>query len=239
MISANKASSDAGHQGAPRRFIAFLRHWLPAGTRVAPQPVPIYGFEFVTTLLRGWQTHVARQRLIHEQSARYVQHLHYLLGGSAVLFAAVAGSSAVAAWQNQTSNTSLAVASALIAAVASVLAGVVTFLDLGGRAERHRKTAADYKQALRRLEAAAPPEARLDALLDHPISALVQEMRITLGEIDAAAPIPPRRIAEDIDMRPVKLCSSVCFEDNDANSDRLPSPESRVQSPKSNSKQQP
>jgi hypothetical protein len=226
MIPANKASSAARDHGALRRFITYLRHWLPVGARVAPQSVPIYGFELVTTLLRGWQTHVARQRLIHEQSARYVQHLHYLLGGSAVLFAALAGSSAVAAWQRQTFNTALAVASALIAAVASVLAGVVTFLDLGGRAERHRKTAADYKQALRRLEAAAPPEARLDGLSDHAILALVQEMRITLGEIDASAPIPPLRIAERIEMRPVKLCSSVCFEGNDANSDRLPSPES-------------
>lgn len=73
-----------------------------------------------------------------------------------------AGSSAVVAWQAQTSNATLALVSALIASVASVLTGVVTFLDLGGRAERHRKAAADYKGALRQLEATSFKPTRLD-----------------------------------------------------------------------------
>jgi hypothetical protein len=227
VISVNEGSPAARSPRVLQRFLTRLRRWRRLGTSVPPEPLPVYGFELVSALLRGWQTHVARQRLIHEQSARYVQHLHYLLGGFAVLFAAVAGSSAVAAWERQSSNTGLAVASALIAAVASVLAGVVTFLDLGGRAERHRKAAADYKQALRKLEAAAPPEAaRLDALLDHQISGFVEGMRTVLGDIDASAPIPPRRIAERIERRPVKLRSSVHFVGNDDDPKNVPSPES-------------
>src|SRR5215510_413591 len=121
----------------------------------ASQQLRIYGFRGKTELLHGWQAHAKKQQIIHERSARRIQHWHYLIGGLAVVFASFAGSSAVAAWQTQNPSSALAIFSAVIATGAAVSAGVVTFLDLGGRAERHRKAAADYKQALRTLEAVA------------------------------------------------------------------------------------
>jgi hypothetical protein len=69
-------------------------------------------FEQVAKLLRGWQVHVVTQRLIHEDAARRIQTLHYGIEGPAVILAATA------------------------------LTAVVTFLDLGGRAERHQRAAA-------------------------------------------------------------------------------------------------
>jgi len=115
----------------------------------------------------------------------------------------------------------LAFASALLAALASVFAGIITFLDLGGRAERHRKAAADYKRALRALEATAPPKNMLVADLlndpDQQISRFVNELKATLSDIDASAPIPPRRIAKRIEARPPELRSSVSFKSINAN----------------------
>ena len=119
-----------------------------------------------------------------------------------------AGSSAVVAWQAQTSNATLALVSALIASVASVLTGVVTFLDLGGRAERHRKAAADYKGALRQLEATSFKPTWLDQPLKQE-SDLINQLQTTLRDIDASAPIPPRRIAERVDRMDVESRSSV------------------------------
>jgi hypothetical protein len=193
----------ARRPGAEPRFFARLRdRWR------RPQTLPIYDFEEVTALMDGWQTHVAKQRAIHEQSARRVQSLHYSLGVLAAVFASLAGSSAVVAWEMQTSNATLAIVSALIAGVASVLTGVVTFLDLGGRAERHRKAAADYKDALRQLEATSFKPTRLDQPLKQE-SDLINQLQATLRDIDASAPIPPRRIAERVDRMDVESRSSV------------------------------
>jgi hypothetical protein len=177
-----------------RRFVTRLcDRWR------APQRLPIYEFEEVTDLMHGWQTHVARQLAIHEQSARRTQGWHHWLGGLAVVFASLAGSSAVVAWQTQTSNSLLAFASAAVAGGAAVLTGIVTFLDLGGRAEQHRKAAADYKNALRGLEAIPfkpprpdPPPKREPDLRE------IEQLQTALRDIDASAPIPPRGIAERV-----------------------------------------
>lgn len=126
----NKDCSATPSTGALRRRIPHPWRRLHRRTCTTPEPVPVYGFELVSALLHGWQLHVVRQRLIHEQSARSNQHWHYWLGSLAALFTAAAGSSAAVAWEKQTSNASLAFVSALLAALASVFAGIVTFLDL-------------------------------------------------------------------------------------------------------------
>lgn len=216
----NKDCSATPSTGALRRRIPHPWRRLHRRTCTTPEPVPVYGFELVSALLHGWQLHVVRQRLIHEQSARSNQHWHYWLGSLAALFTAAAGSSAAVAWEKQTSNASLAFVSALLAALASVFAGIVTFLDLGGRAERHRKAAADHKRALRELEATAPPESMRVADLsndpDQQISRFINEMTATLSDMDASAPIPPRRIAKRIEARPPELHPSVTFKGIDA-----------------------
>jgi hypothetical protein len=201
------ASTDAPQPRRPgivRRFIIYLRdRWYGA-----PQTLPIYDFKDVTALKDGWQTHVARQLAIHEQSARRAQSLHYSLGILAAVFASLAGSSAVVAWQTQTSNNLLAILSAVIACGASVFTGVVTFLGLGGRAERHRKAAADYKSVLRELEAFSFEPAPAGQPLTQQ-SDVFKQLQTTLRDIDASAPIPPRRIAERVYRRKVKPRSSV------------------------------
>jgi hypothetical protein len=173
-------------------------------------PLIVYEFEQVDKLLQGWQVHVVTQRLIHEDAARRIQTLHYGLGGPAVILAALAGSSAVAAWSSGGSSGGLALLSAFIAVGATVLTAVVTFLDLGGRAERHRRAAAECKRILRRLEALPPYHMRL-ADMPEELNHNIQELESQLGEMDSSAPIPPRRIAERVLTRPRELRSAVVF----------------------------
>lgn len=188
---------------------------MTAGSDSAP--LPVYGYERTDTLARGWHTHVAYQRLIHEESARRVQALHYWLGTPAAVLAALAGCSAVAAWQSNGGNPALAVLSAVIGVAASALAGTATFLDLGGRAERHRRAAADYKAALREVEQLAPPSVPLTKV-PAGFERKLNRLRRLLGTLDATAPIPPRRVAEQVLARRPELRQEVRFgppEDDD------------------------
>lgn len=208
-MSVPEGAPETGSPGAWRRFPGRLpgrRRLAAPGTR---QTLRIYGFALADDLLRGWQTHVVRQREIHEESARRIQRLHYVLGVLAAISASLAGSSAVAAWQRQAANVGLASASVVIAAMAAVLTGVVTFLDFGGRAERHRKASVDYKKALRRFEFHAPFGATRLADLGEEDRVFFRDMQRTLADIDASAPIPPRRIATRIEERGQAVRDSV------------------------------
>jgi hypothetical protein len=200
-VSASQDAPEAGRPGAWRRFLDRLPDRRRSKASRTGRPLRIYQFSLADDLLRGWQTHVVRQREIHEESARRIQRLHYVVGVLAAISASLAGSSAVAAWQRPGTNAGLAGASVAIAAVAAVLTGVVTFLDFGGRAERHRKAAVEYKKALRRFELYPPFGATQVAGLPEKDRAFFNEMRRTLADIDASAPIPPRRIAKRIEER--------------------------------------
>jgi hypothetical protein len=178
-----------------------------------PSSLTIYDFEQVDELLRGWQVHAARQRLIHEDSARRLQARHYWLGVPAAALSAVAGSVAVAAWQTETASDALAVTGAAVGVVATILVSVVTFLDLGARAERHRQASASYKRMIRRLERLPPMAKRIEELAEgDPMYEAVQRLEVELGETDAAAPVPPRRIAYRVEdrLRP-ELLKGVAF----------------------------
>ena len=182
-----------------------------------PSSLKIYDFEQVDELLRGWQVHVARQRLIHEDAARRLQARHYWLGVPAAALAAIAGSASVAAWQTETANDALAITGAAVGVVATILVSVVTFLDLGARAERHRQASASYKRMIRRLERLPPVAKRIDELAEgDPMYDAVQRLEVELGETDAAAPVPPRRIADRVEERlPVELLKGIAFVDGD------------------------
>jgi len=112
----------------------------------------IYGYEVVTGAA-AWVADARRKATAHP---RAVGSAHPALalsaGGSGRPVRSLAGSSA-SPLERQTSSNVLANRQRSDRDRRGVLAGVVTFLDFGGRAERHPKAAADYKQALRKLEA--------------------------------------------------------------------------------------
>lgn len=164
--------------------------------------IPVYRFASLEDLLVGWQTHAATQFRIHEASARTLLVAHHWVGGLAAVFASLAGSSAVAAWQRVGANGTLALVSALIGTAAAVLTGITTFLDLGGRAERHRSSAAGYKKLLRQLEATTPRDDRETIReLTPEEQDLVDRLEAELGGLDASAPIPPAMVARGVERR--------------------------------------
>ena len=141
-----------------------------------------------TELLRGWQLHVSRRRTVHEASARRLQRWNHWLGVPTTVLAAAAGTSAFAAGQNEGPTEVLAVAGLVVGATAAVTSHLHSSLDLGARAEAHRQAASHYKQLLRSFERLSSDVARLPA-------DTLTNLENRLSEVDASAPIVPKRLA--------------------------------------------
>jgi hypothetical protein len=77
--------------------------------------------------------------------------------------------------------------SAAVGAGAAILAGVLTFVDLGARAEANRRVAAAYKDVLRELE----QEAGLRGDGGEVSKETLERLKALLAEADAGAPVVP------------------------------------------------
>src|SRR6266851_3776217 len=74
----------------------------------------------------GWALHATRRRKIHENEARFLDQWRYRFGALATAFAAIAGTSAFAAWQTASStSTAWAVVTAIVGIGAAVLANAL------------------------------------------------------------------------------------------------------------------
>ncbi|HEY7627214.1 MAG TPA: hypothetical protein VH761_09100, partial [Ilumatobacteraceae bacterium] len=81
--------------------------------------------------------------------------------------------------------------------VAAATAAAVSFLDFGGRAEAHRRSAAAYKDILRSFELWCASRASGGNV---PFD--LADLKARLGEVDAAAPTVPRRLADRVEHEP-------------------------------------
>jgi hypothetical protein len=179
------------------------------------QPMPgrkrlkVFEPKTVGELLIGWQLHVSRRREIHETAARRAQGWSYAIGVPTAVLAALAGSSAVAAWQSEGSNATLAVVGGALGIVAAILVSVQTFLDLGARAEKHRQAAVSYKRLLRQFERIPPSHEKLPDIGDKSeLARALQELEAELAEVDSVAPVVPRRMAARVEARPMEVVSA-------------------------------
>jgi hypothetical protein len=148
----------------------------------------------------GWALHATRRRKIHEEEARRLDRLRYSLGMLSTALAAIAGTSAFAAWQSETDSVAAAIATAAVGIGAAVLANMLAFLDLGARAEAHRRTAAAYKRILRDFEEASAWRKKEDAA--GPEKETLGTLKVVLAEADASAPVVPARRGNKIERLP-------------------------------------
>jgi hypothetical protein len=160
----------------------------------------------VDELLRGWQLDVSRRRDIHQQAAGRAQAAGFAVGVPTAVLAGLAGSSAVGVWQSEGANGTLAVVGGLLGLLAAILASVQAFLDLGARAERHRQAATAYKRLLRVFERVPVSDDRLPAIGDDgELTHILRRLQAELAEVDGAAPVVPRRLAERVEARPIDV----------------------------------
>jgi hypothetical protein len=147
----------------------------------------------------GWALHATRRRKIHENEARLLDRWRYWFGSLAAAFAAVAGTSAFAAWQTDSSKSTVwAVVTAIVGIGAAVLANALAFLDFGGRAEAHRRAAVAYKDILRDFEEAFGLNENGSPSIDQ---TTLSELKSQLSEVDRAAPTVPVKRGSKIEQQ--------------------------------------
>ncbi len=167
-------------------------------------PLKLFQPQEAADLLHGWHLHVARRRLIHEEAARWAQSGHYIVGTLAAGLAAFTGSSLVSTWDTVGTDDTLVIAGGVMGALAAILAAVQTFLDLGGRAERHRQAANEYKDLLRQFERVSEQQvdgAICGRMADDELCAWVIQIQRTLRVVDDKAPVVPQRRARNVERR--------------------------------------
>jgi hypothetical protein len=183
----------------------------PAGREKKRRTQKVFEPETVGELLLGWQLHVSRRRDIHEQAARNAQVWSFVVGVPTAVLAGLAGASAVGVWQSGGSNGTLAIIGGVLGLVAAILASVQAFLDLGSRAERHRQAAISYKRVLRSFERIPASDHKLSEVRDDSQPGReLQRLQAELAEVDGAAPVVPRRIAEKVEDRPMEVVLKAC-----------------------------
>jgi hypothetical protein len=103
----------------------------------------------VDELIKGWLIHAHKSRDRHDEAARLYAKAQYALGIPSLVASTVVGSSVVAALA---SNAMPPWWVGLLSLLAAVLAALQTFMDYGGRSDKHRGAAVRYKAAIRQLE---------------------------------------------------------------------------------------
>jgi hypothetical protein len=103
----------------------------------------------VDELLNGWLVHAHKARDRHDEAARRYARGQYSLGIPSLVVSTVVGTSLFAALSSQMTPPLWI---AILSMLAAVLSALQTFLDFGGRSDKHRNAAVKYKAAIRLLE---------------------------------------------------------------------------------------
>jgi hypothetical protein len=153
-------------------------------------------------VVQGWALHATRRRKIHEAEARSLDRLRYWLGTSSACLSAITGTSAFAAWESDRHSVAAGVATAVLGIGAAILGSILTFLDPGGRAEAHRRSAVAYKNVLREFEVASGSRLGGEGAVGKDD---VQLLKRLLSEADAVAPVVPVGRAGAIEREPFRF----------------------------------
>ena len=143
-------------------------------------------------LLNGWLIHSHKCRDRHDVAARLYAKGQYALGIPSLVVSTIVGTSVFAALS---SNEAPALWVGMLSIAAAVLAALQTFMDFGGRSDKHRSAGVKYKAAIRLLE---QNKVRL-SLGTEPSTEEIDSMRTLLDTLEDAAPVVMPKIYDQIE----------------------------------------
>jgi len=136
----------------------------------------------IDELIKGWLIHAHKSRDRHDEAARRYAKGQYALGIPSLVASTVVGSSVVS---SLASNAVPPWWVAVLSLLAAVLAALQTFLDYGGRSDKHRGAAVRYKAAIRQLEQLRVRRADHEDIRREELD----QVRASLDTLEDAAPV--------------------------------------------------
>lgn len=148
----------------------------------------------VDELLNGWLVHAHKARDRHDEAARRYAKGQYSLGIPSLVVSTVVGTALFAALSSQITPPLWI---GILSMLAAVLSALQTFLDFGGRSDKHRNAAVKYKASIRLLE-----ETLVQIQQGRNISKeQIDETRAGLDRLEESAPVVMPRVYDRIENR--------------------------------------
>lgn len=133
-------------------------------------------------LLAGWLIHCHKARDRHDEAARRYAMARLALGVPSLVVSTVVGTSVFAALSSSVAPPFWV---GVLSMLAAVLAALQTFMDFGGRSDKHRHAAVRYKASIRLLEESIVQLASGKEPTRDDLAA----MRSMLDDLEEAAPV--------------------------------------------------
>lgn len=159
-----------------------------------PDEKRLFSPHSVAGLVAGWLIHAHKARDRHELASRTYARGQYALGIPALIASTVVGTSVFASLSTSEAPPLWV---GLLSIGAAVLAAIQTFMDFGGRSDKHRLAAVKYKAAIRGLEYLNVQLANNVPLTDEQIT----DVQIQLDNLEEAAPVVMPRIYDSVEAR--------------------------------------
>ena len=159
-----------------------------------PDQKRLFSPQSVEALIAGWLVHSHKARDRHDLASRTYAKFQYALGIPALIVSTVVGTSVFSALA---SKEVLPLWVGLLSIAAAVLSAVQTFMDFGGRSDKHRLAAVKYKTAIRALEYLQVRLANKETLAEEQIATV----RMQLDSLEEAAPVVMPNIYDRVEAR--------------------------------------
>lgn len=159
-----------------------------------PEEKRVFTPHAINELLTGWLIHSHKARDRHDEASRRYAKGQFALGIPSLIVSTVVGTSVFAALS---SKEVPALWVALLSIVAAVLAALQTFMDFGGRSDKHRNAAVKYKSSIRLLEEAIVELRQGKELTKDEIDA----MRTLIDGLEEGAPVVMPKIHDNVEKR--------------------------------------
>jgi hypothetical protein len=159
-----------------------------------PSDKRLFSPESLEQLLGGWLIHSHKARDRHDLASRTYARGQYALGIPALIVSTVVGTSLFSSLATQQVP---ALWVGLLSIAAAVLTAVQTFLDFGGRSDKHRLAAVKYKSSIRAIEQLTMQLSRGGTVSDDELS----DLRSQLDHLEEAAPVVMPKIYDSIEKR--------------------------------------
>jgi hypothetical protein len=148
----------------------------------------------IAELLNGWLIHSHKCRDRHDVAARLYAKGQYALGIPLLVVSTIVGTSVFSALSSK-EVPDLWVG--ILSIAAAVLAALQTFMDFGGRSDKHRSAGVKYKAAIRLIEQNKVRLSQGNELSTEEVDSI----RTLLDTLEDAAPVVMPRIHDQIEKK--------------------------------------